>query len=97
MGVYDIIRKEIICPKCEDKICFTEQIKWTNNRHCHTYDIGDKIDAVDGEYNWCTHGRPRLYTICKNCILEIDLEAIVNKGLLEDIVITNTKHEEKCD
>lgn len=94
MGMYDEIRKGFECPKCKKQIYFNEQIKWTNKRRCHVYNIGDKIDAADGEYDWCTYVRPRLYTVCKNCNSEIDLKAIVNEGILKDIVITSCKRRD---
>ena len=30
MGMYDTITHKMRCPKCNKKIEFTEQVKWTN-------------------------------------------------------------------
>ena len=93
MGMFDYIKHEIKCPNCHSKMIIREQIKWTNKCRCHTYKVGDEIDAEDGEYTYATNGRPVLLTTCKNCGEEFIYKAIVEKGVLKEIDILASMKE----
>lgn len=87
MGMYDTITHKMRCPKCNKKIEFTEQVKWTNGCLLIDYRVGDKIDAADGEYDWATWIRPELVTECTYCHEKIHYKVIVKDGILSEIRI----------
>lgn len=87
MGMFDYIKHEIECPNCHSKMVIREQIKWTNKCSCHTYQVGDKIDAEDDEYTYATNGRPVLFTTCKNCGKQFFYKVTVEKGILKNIFV----------
>ena len=85
MGMYDTITHKIKCPKCNKNFEFSEQIKWTNERHLIDYKVGDKIDGADGEYTYATWVRPKLIAECVHCKEKIHYKVIVKDGILTDI------------
>lgn len=87
MGMFDTITHKMKCPKCNKDIEFTEQVKWTNNCFLRDYKVGEKIDAVDGEYTYATWLRPELIANCDNCNEKIKYKVIVKGGILSEIKI----------
>lgn len=91
MGVYDVIRGTVKCPKCGNIFEAEEQVKWTNECFLHTYEVGDEIDAANGEYDWATGLRGRLYDVCGECKVDVNLKAIVEDGILKEIKVIGYK------
>lgn len=89
MGMYDVIKHKIKCPKCNADIKIEEQIKWTNDCILNYYKVGDKIDAPDGEYDFATQVRQELFVICGKCSKKIKYKGIVKDGILNEIRITH--------
>lgn len=87
MGMFDMITHKMKCPQCNNDIEFVEQIKWTNDCIMHTYQVGDKIDAMDGEYDYATWARPELVETCDNCGEEMRYKVIVKNGILTEIKV----------
>lgn len=85
MGMYDTISHKMKCPKCNNEITFSEQVKWTNACLLYNYKVGDKIDADDGEYDYATWIRPELVTECSYCKEKIHYKVIVKDGILTEI------------
>ena len=85
MGMFDYIEHEIKCPNCHSKMAIREQIKWTNKCRCHTYKVGDMIDAPDGEYTQATYVRPFLQITCDLCDEHLFYKVIVKNGVLSKI------------
>lgn len=85
MGMFDMITHKMKCPKCGKDIEFTEQIKWTNDCVMFNYQVGDRIDAMDGEYDYATWARPELIVECDHCKEKIRYKVIVKDGILAEI------------
>lgn len=49
MGMFDEVEGTVKCINCKMKFKAKDQIKWTNNRSCHVYHVGDPISAVFGD------------------------------------------------
>ena len=86
MGMFDTIVHTMPCPKCGKDTEIMEQIKWSE---CllRYFKIGDKIDAVDGVYDYATSMRPELVTECDNCHKEFRYKVIVKDGILAEIKV----------
>lgn len=90
MGVFDEIYIETICPCCRTKMVIKEQIKWTNKRRCHVYNLGDNIDADEGVYDFATKGRPQLVIRCSNCDKNFWYSIKVKDGILKEIILNES-------
>lgn len=87
MGMYDMIHHKMVCPECGEDLIIDEQIKWTNDCILKCYQVGDEIDAEDGEYDFATWTRPVLTTRCNHCKTDFDYKIIVKDGVLSEIRI----------
>lgn len=89
MGMYDVIKHKIKCPKCNANVQIEEQIKWTNCCVLNYYKVGDKIDAPDGEYDFATFVRPELFVKCEKCGEKIHYKVVVKSGIFSEIKINH--------
>ena len=90
MGMYDVIKHKIKCPRCNAEVEIEEQIKWTNYCQLNYYKVGDRIDAPDGEYGFATWVRPELFVKCKKCDEKILYKVVVKDGILSEIKINES-------
>ena len=98
MGMFDYIHAKIKCPKCNAEFEAEDQIKWTNDCFLKTYQVGERIDAQDGEYTYGSLVRPNMTDYCPNCHTKVSFKAIVKNGILDNVESTSfhdTKHTEK--
>ena len=87
MGMYDVIKHKIKCPKCNANVQIEEQ--WTNCCVLNYYKVGDKIDAPDGEYDFATFVITELFVKCEKCGEKIHYKVVVKSGILSEIKINH--------
>lgn len=87
MGMFDEIEGTVECINCKRKFIAKDQIKWTNNRSCHVYHVGDLISTVfgDGVYAYGSFVRDTLDTKCPYCLTYQNLIAVVEHGTLTEL------------
>ena len=88
--MYDNICGEVKCLNCRKEFIAEEQVKWTDWCTLQYYNIGDKIPADDGEYDYATWVRPTLNTQCPYCRTWQHFKAKVKNGILEKLETTET-------
>lgn len=87
MGMYDEVEGTVECVNCKRKFIAKDQIKWTSNRSCHVYHVGDLISTIfgDGVYTYGSFVRDTLDTKCPYCLTYQNFIAIVEHGTLTEL------------